>query len=159
MDVDYGLVIGAATSILLVVVKDQFFQMRSLANYTNTSQYVAENFVIDTQHTKLNVKIFKAQRSIYYVNCDKFQEQLFEKCGFSPIDRLRERDLKLKNPLNVNTEEGIDTKGLSDPDIILDFSAVNYIDTSGVKLLHQLIIDFKKIDVTVYICESQGKIF
>jgi anti-anti-sigma regulatory factor len=42
------------------------------------------------------------------------------------------------------------------PDIILDFSAVNYIDTNGVKAVQQLIEYYKSKDIHVYICNSQG---
>ena len=45
----------------------------------------------------------------------------------------------------------------ANPDLILDFSAVNYIDTNGVRMIQQIIEDFSKIGVTVYICEAQGK--
>ncbi len=62
--------------------------------------------------------------------------------------------------INQNFDKHIDDKNssvdLKDPDIILDFSAVNYIDTNGVKMIQQIIEDFKKCNVFVYICQSQG---
>ena len=43
------------------------------------------------------------------------------------------------------------------PDLILDMSAVNYVDTNGVKCIAQIVEDFKKMNVSVYLCESQGR--
>lgn len=40
--------------------------------------------------------------------------------------------------------------------LILDFAGVNHIDTDGVKMMKQLIEDFKAKRVTVYICQFQG---
>lgn len=42
------------------------------------------------------------------------------------------------------------------PDIILDFSAVNYVDSDGVKAIQQLIEFYMAKDINVYICHSQG---
>ena len=42
--------------------------------------------------------------------------------------------------------------------LILDFSAVNYIDTTGVKTILQLIQDLKDKNVFIYICQAQGKL-
>ena len=152
MDVDYGLVIGVCISILLVVVNDQKFQMRSLEIYDNDGSkdiYCDQEFVVNLASRGQNpyVKIFRAQRSIYYVNCENFQEQLYVKIGFSPNERL----LKMNN---VKEEEFNE-----DPDVILDLSGVSYVDTTGVKLLQQLVEDFGKIGVCFYICEAHGKMF
>lgn len=170
----------------MIIVKDQFFQTRTLAKYDGTTEYVDDSFVTNiTPSNDPTVKIFKAQRSIYFVNCDVFKKQLFQGYGFSPIDRfigknLKRNDVVAINPnyvngscdLLVNLEsiqqdefivdkkpEKVVTEETNDPDIILDFSAVNYVDTNGVKMLDQLIEDFKKIGVTLYICEPQGKFF
>lgn len=42
-----------------------------------------------------------------------------------------------------------------EPDLILDFSAVNYIDTNGVKVLKQIIEDYKSSETFVYVCGAQ----
>ena len=108
------------------------------------------NFNQLNQKESLNIKIFKVQNSIYFVNCENFQKSLYKKYGFSPIDKILSA---AKNKSKID-ESSID------PDIILDFSAVNYIDTNGIKTLQQIIEDFKKVNVFVYICEPQGiKIF
>ena len=155
MDVDYGLAVGAGISIFLVVVKDQFINVKTLARYSETCEYADRDFISNTKPEN-DVKIFKVERSLYYVNCDSFQNQLFKYYGLSPIEKLRQLDEQKLN--NIDNEENLNAKKKEDclKDLILDFSAVNYIDTNGVNLLMQIVEDFKKIDVKVYICESQG---
>ncbi len=140
-----------------------------------------------TRSADQSVKIFKIQRSIYFANCEAFKKQLFAGYGFSPIDRFTGKNKKRNQVVTLNPAYGIDNscdesylndsvlsgsdiklksdrssedvrlEELNDPDIILDFSAVNYVDTNAIKMLQQVIEDFRKIDVMVYICEPQGK--
>lgn len=42
-----------------------------------------------------------------------------------------------------------------DDDFILDFSAVNYIDTNGIQAIEELVDDFASLGVFVYICQPQ----
>lgn len=42
--------------------------------------------------------------------------------------------------------------------IVLDFSAVNYVDSNAVKAIFELVEDFKKVKVFIYICAPQGKL-
>jgi hypothetical protein len=43
LDVDLGLLIGVLVSIIIVVIKDQFFQVKTISKYKNI--YVDNNFV------------------------------------------------------------------------------------------------------------------
>lgn len=159
IDVDYGLIIGVAISLLLIVLKDQFFQLRNMESYDK--RFVDGDFVsnLDCTIRDFNVKILKPQRSIYYVNCDDFQKQIFKLYGLNPLKRKISKELPQLEIFidgdNLN-EQAI---SFTDPDIILDFSAVNYIDTNGVNMLLQIVNDFKKINIMVYICEAQGTIY
>lgn len=52
LDVDFGLLIGIAISIFMVVIRDKFFQLRNLFEYK--SNFVDENLIINDE-TKLEV--------------------------------------------------------------------------------------------------------
>jgi MFS superfamily sulfate permease-like transporter len=52
LDVDFGLLIGIAISIFMVVIRDKFFQLRNLIDYK--SNFVDENLIINDE-TKLEV--------------------------------------------------------------------------------------------------------
>ena len=151
LDVDYGLVIGVGISILGIILRDQFVQIRQLIKYDELGNFVDKNLVSGLNYKEskqsLNVKVFKVQHSIYFVNCEHFKKRLFKSYGFSPVDAL------LDKKLDPGNEELVKTNA----DIILDFSAVNYIDTNGVKSVKEIVDDFKRIRISVYICEPQGE--
>lgn len=155
LDVDVGLFIGIGASILMVLIRDQsavIKPIKPLAQF-QTFFYVDESFIsnkyetnvsIDSKAIQTDVKIFKLEHSLYFANCEIFQKNLYNLYGFSPLD-LEKKSVDL-NLVSAN-----------EPDIILDFSAVNYIDTNGIKILQDLIEDFKKVNVYVYICRFQGE--
>ena len=111
----------------------------------------------------MNIKLFKVQNSIYFVNCENFLNQLYKQYGLSPEDKLLTDSIEKFGSINKNFDKPDDIPDRQsespkkDPDLLLDLSAVNYVDTNGAKALQQMIEDFKKINVFVYICGSQGK--
>jgi MFS superfamily sulfate permease-like transporter len=120
---------------------------------------------------ELNSKIFKIEQSIYFSNCEFFHENfykkydelshsehvvLIEKMGGRWMQAtVRHSGGKVTETTALNNEEA-DQSDSSLPDCVLDFSAVNYVDTNGVKMLANLIEDFEKINVYIYICQPQG---
>ena len=63
----------------------------------------------------------------------------------------------IKNNKNSSNQSEVFLSLDKDPDIILDFSAVNYIDTNGVKTLQHILEDYEKAGIFVYICNFQSK--
>jgi MFS superfamily sulfate permease-like transporter len=60
LDVDYGLYVGIGVSLFIVVVRDQFFQVRKLTEYTATNEFVNEIFVInDLTNERVCILILK----------------------------------------------------------------------------------------------------
>jgi anti-anti-sigma regulatory factor len=121
--------------------------------------------------TEQQVKIFKIEHSIYFSNCEFFHENFYKKyeslCHNEHvvlIEKMERRRQHAIHDLNGNSETTALNQCVKDyhhsplPDVVLDFSAVNYIDTNGVKMLANLIEDFKKINVIIYICQPQGKL-
>ena len=96
----------------------------------------------------MNAKIYKLEHSLYFANCEVFQSKLYE--FYSPLKNENKKLL----PESENCLLNLVNKG---PNLVLDFSAVNYVDTNGVKKLIQIINDYKSIGVFVYICGAQGK--
>lgn len=120
-----------------------------------------------------HVKLFKIEHSIYFSNCEFFHENFYKKYGHINHHQHVKLISKLSDKSNeyaksLNTENNGELTALNTtaiglhrplPDVILDFSAVNYVDTNGIKMLANLIEDFKKIKVHIYIVQAQGKIF
>ena len=104
------------------------------------------------------------ESSIYFVTSDSFKSNIIRK-----YDKLftKETELKMQTK-NVSVElgptEGSESRELkmvskATPDIILDFSAVNYVDTNGVKAIRQLIDHFSNRSINVFICGPQGSFY
>ncbi len=165
LDVDYGLIIGVVVSLFMVILRDQFFQIKTLFKYNQKSgidcHYVDKDLVniIDKNNgSELDeIKIFKIQTSLYYINCGRFLKQLYKLYGLNPIDKFRvKQNYDNQKIINNKSSQFNLEDDTTESDIILDFSAINYCDTNGVKTVEQIIEDFEKINVVVLICSPQS---
>ena len=95
------------------------------------------------------VQILKAQSSIYFVNSERFRKQLLK------YNKINENSSDLDNRHLELERFGTEKQALGSH-LILDFSAVNYVDTTGIKMIVQLIQDLNKNNIFVYICQAQG---
>lgn len=117
-------------------------------------------------------KIFKIENSIYFATAESFKSNIIKRYEKTLELKVIEEDLNNSNSSTVSNENrknsgsiSISIENSTDeyfnlsklPDIILDFSAVNYIDTNGIKAVQQLIEYYIAKDVHVYICNSQGR--
>ena len=50
LDVDYGLLIGILISILMIVIRDQFFQIRNLIEYKSSSHFVDDKLTLNNDN-------------------------------------------------------------------------------------------------------------
>ena len=118
-------------------------------------------------------RVFKVQNPIYFVNCESFVKSLYKLYGKTPFDKQTEdrvaksmKPTRSVSPISRSDEDKIahscvdeeeaTEKYMTEQCLILDLSAVNYIDTNGIKALLQLINDYQKANVNVYICNPQG---
>ncbi|CAF0735662.1 unnamed protein product [Brachionus calyciflorus] len=167
LDVNVGLFIGIGTSILVVIIKDMFSPIKVLVKYKNTSNYVENELVkldyreeisetsFKQSNTSINnVRIYKIEHSIYFANCHAFQDHLYKTYGFSPLKKIL-KEVSDSSCVNSSKSSNMLILDNRDPDIILDFSSVNYVDTNGMQVIQQIIDDYKKVDIYVCICEAQ----
>ncbi len=163
LDVDVGLIIGIGVSIFSVVINDQFFNLQSLSHKKNSE----ENLANPKSMSRKNCKMLKIESSVYFANCKTIKKKLFKEAGFDTMEEIFEaqKNANLSNGLikengKSSSENQLELEKLkknkSKSKFIIDFSAVNYIDTNGVKMLIDVIENLKKADVFVYICSPQG---
>lgn len=76
---------------------------------------------------------------------------LYRKVGFDPDSVLRRR-LKLE-------ESHTESEELLTRCIVLDFSALTYVDPSGVQLLRQLKSDYGQLNIELYIAGCSGPVY
>jgi MFS superfamily sulfate permease-like transporter len=82
---------------------------------------------LDNESAESRFRVFRIKSSIYFATVEKIKRDLF------------------KHYEKFNSSS-----------LILDFSAVNYVDTNGVKALQQIVEHFEALQVSVCICAPQG---
>jgi MFS superfamily sulfate permease-like transporter len=93
----------------------------------------------------LNAKIIKVERSLYFVNIEAFKKSIYEM-----RNQIEEKIQNLSAQNLIASEK-------CSKYLLIDLSAVNYVDTTAVSTLIEIIEDFRNENIYVYICQTQGK--
>ncbi|XP_032445887.1 chloride anion exchanger-like [Xiphophorus hellerii] len=177
LGLDLGLAVGLGIELLTVVFRTQFPRCSILAN-------LPRNKVCEPK----GVKIFRIPSPIFFANIEFLRNKLVEAVGFDPLRVLRKRNKTLRKikKLLQKRDHGITEKGLEnlfrtatdDPEmnwsaelpsefsvpavnlhsLILDFSAVSFLDISAMKGLKMALKEFTHVDVDVYIVSCDALI-
>ncbi|XP_041365139.1 sulfate transporter-like [Gigantopelta aegis] len=135
VDLDIGIIVGVGTSIFTVIVQSQF----SSGRLVGISEQ--EDIYLDLKGRK-NIKELNGVKILY------FNTQLF----FASVDRFKsELFKKTFNPLNFEIGRGINDNETCIHHIIIDCSAMTYIDTAGVNVLKMVIKQFKRAGTEVFL--------
>lgn len=100
------------------------------------------------------IKIFHYSGGLSFASKAAFRTVLYRKVGFDPDAVLRKR-LKLEESRNSSTE----SEELLTRCVILDFSALTYVDPSGVQQLRQLKSDYGQLNIELYIAGCSGPVY
>ncbi|XP_053200114.1 chloride anion exchanger-like [Scomber japonicus] len=186
LGLDLGLAVGLGVELLTVVFRTQFPRCSILANIQGTDLYKDCKDYLNIFEPK-GVKIFRIPSPIFFANIEFFRDKLIEAVGFNPLRVLRKRNKAIRKIKKLLKEQGGDTteKGMMDffsqttdgsymnkeelPDnvsvprvdlhsLILDFSAVSFLDISAMKGLKMTLKEFVRIDVDVYIVSCDAYI-
>ncbi len=93
----------------------------------------------------MNAKIIKVERSLYFVNIEAFKKSIYEM-----RNQIEEKIQNLSAQNLIASEK-------CSKYLLIDLSAVNYVDTTAVSTLIEIIEDFRNENIYVYICQTQGK--
>ncbi|XP_068162939.1 chloride anion exchanger-like isoform X2 [Antennarius striatus] len=172
LGLDLGLAVGLGVELLTVVFRTQFPRCAVLANIPGTDLYRDSKDYLHLFEPR-GVKIFRIPSPIFFANVDFFKDKLTAAVGFNPLRVLRKRNKALKKIKKLCQGEHLDftevdwndkfPDGISVPrvdihSLILDFSAVSFLDIAAIKGLKTVIRDFLRIDVDVYIASCDAYI-
>uniref|UniRef100_A0A8C5EI85 Chloride anion exchanger-like n=1 Tax=Gouania willdenowi TaxID=441366 RepID=A0A8C5EI85_GOUWI len=159
LGLDLGLAVGLGVELLTVVFRTQFPRCSILANIPGTDLYKDRKDYLHMYEPK-GVKIFRIPSPIFFANIDFFREKLVEAVcmthKFSNTNYIRSMiqyfmlQMPTDNkeiPFQVDWNElpaNIIVPRVDIHSLILDFSAVSFLDISALK-------EFIRIDVNVYI--------
>lgn len=99
------------------------------------------------------IKIFHYCGALNFASKAIFKEQLTKKVGFD-VSKVLAKITESKHANQARERDGfvIDIKC-----IILDFSAVSYIDPVAVHLLRSLASEYSELDIALYVASCSGK--
>ncbi|XP_027196471.2 solute carrier family 26 member 10-like [Dermatophagoides pteronyssinus] len=118
LDIDYGLIIGIISSILVILIKLTFPRISILGHLVSTEIYLEK----DSYNNLLeypSVKIYRFCSPLFYLNVDSFKEKI--------IDSL----------INNNDDDDDDCHDFKA--LILDFGGMPFIDKTGIDMLIEVI--------------------
>lgn len=126
-----GIILGVLISLLLLVYRSTQPHVAVLGKIRGTNYFKDVDRFNDEIETYENLLLVRFDEQIYFGNCQFFKEQLFE-----IIDQK-------KGKLNV---------------VILSSGGINYIDSSGMKILNEIISILKSKNIRFYMAGAIGPV-
>ncbi|KAM8973724.1 sulfate transporter [Pelodytes ibericus] len=163
---ELGLLIGIAFSMLCVIVRSQKPESALLGRVKNSEVFESMAIYQDIKPIP-GFTIFRFQAPIYYVNKECFKTALYKTSGVDPIMVTTEQKKKEKKKEKLQKKECITKTNIVQGDIvqqlykeqvpfhtlIVDCSAVQFIDTAGINTLKEVHKDYKDIGIRVLLSQ------
>ncbi|XP_047229509.1 sulfate anion transporter 1-like [Girardinichthys multiradiatus] len=158
ISVELGLLVGMVFSMSCIIYETQNPKVSLLGRVNDTNLYEdIEEYKNLTAPGR--VKIFRFQAPLYYANRNAFLRSLYKAVGVEPFLELTKRkkaEKKDKKQAKTNGEKtnfdvfvGVGKKELEFHTIVLDCSAIPFIDSTGMATFTALVKEYKEISVSV----------
>ncbi|XP_063234743.1 pendrin-like isoform X2 [Bacillus rossius redtenbacheri] len=148
VSIDLGLLAGVAISLVCIFIQSMKPYTCLLGVVPNTDLYLDLNRYKGTPEVA-GVKIFHYCGGLNFATRDHFRGELLRLVGVDPQTELRRRRKQAKKEAAAEQVSSI----------VLDFSALSYVDPSGVNLLKLLREDYAKIGVSIYLAGSSCPVY
>ncbi|XP_038555598.1 LOW QUALITY PROTEIN: sulfate transporter [Micropterus salmoides] len=180
VNTELGLLVGVLVSAFCVLGRTQQAQVLELGRATSREHYEDLSSYHGLQ-THSGVTVFRYQAPIYYANQSLFKKSLYRCAGFDPVkEKTRRIKFKKKNKLqgevpNMKSEEkehaGKDdevdsgatitlmlNKKYSLRSLVIDCSAILFLDTAGVNALKEVSKDFGELGIKVVLAQCNATV-
>ncbi|XP_053559265.1 sulfate anion transporter 1-like [Bombina bombina] len=160
---EIGLLVGVVFSMMCLVVRTQLPHTALLSQIQNTVFYEdADKYKNLSAIPK--VKIFRFESPLYYANKVYFQQSLYKMAGMDPgLEIIRRKKQETKEKKQIKRKQAATVKDTDDSEthlqlvlkqtelqtIILDCSAIAFLDTSGIDTLKGILKDYKEVQVSM----------
>nr|XP_057920895.1 sulfate anion transporter 1 [Doryrhamphus excisus] len=160
ISIELGLLVGITFSMMCIIYKTQRPKVSLLGRASDSDLYEdVEEYqnLVPPSH----VKVFRFQAPLYYANKESFLKALYKAVGVTPfLEKTRRRKAEKKAKMMSMTQANGDTNngevvvGLVEREldfhtIILDCSAIPFIDSTGMAAFKGLLKEFEEIGVRV----------
>ncbi|KAG7518005.1 sulfate transporter [Solea senegalensis] len=180
VNTELGLLVGLLVSAFCVLGRTQQAQVRELGRAKNREHYEALSSYRGL-HTHPGVAVFRYDAPIYYANQSLFKKSLYGRVGLDPVkERLRRLKFEKKQTKNNNKEleEVVGVPDMSEKDgadatvtvsvtpdgkpgprsVVLDCSAILFLDTAGVNVLKEVRKDYRDVGVKVVLAQCSTSV-
>lgn len=160
---ELGLLIGIAFSMICVIVRSQTPTSSLLGRVEASDVYESMAVYKDLNATK-GVQVFRFEAPLYYVNKQSFKSALYKHVGVDPISvasaekkaakkRKKQKDILENNPGEIETFMHLYQERSSFHSLVIDCSAIQFIDTAGLSTLKEIVKDYNDIGVHVLLAQ------
>lgn len=153
VSIDIGLLVGIIFSIMSILCKSLQAHICILGNIPNTDLFL-DIARFEKAIEIPFVKIFHYSGSINFATKASFKNRLCNVLGINLLKELKHAGKRSESSKGKTFITNINFKHL-----VLDFSALSFIDPSSVNMLTALIKDFNKLSVNVSIVGCSTKIY
>ncbi|XP_032674738.1 sulfate transporter isoform X3 [Odontomachus brunneus] len=156
INIDIGLLAGLLMSLTIIL-------LQTIRSYTCLLGHIPHtDLYLDLDRYKAaeeihGIKIFRYSGTLNFANSSHFKSVVYKLVGICPQEIIKRRK-KL-------AEEGrfLDDKNADDKNelqcIIMDMSALNYIDPSSIHVLHVIVNEFTQVNVEFYFVSCLSPVF
>ncbi|XP_011300138.1 solute carrier family 26 member 10 isoform X2 [Fopius arisanus] len=151
LDIEYGLLIGALLCFAKLIALSMKPYTCKLALVPGTEIYLDTNRYEKTVELP-GIVMFHYCGGLNFASKLHFRKEVFKATGVNP-------QMELNRILKMESKENASESAKNLRVIVLDFSALVHIDPAGVAALRNLVDDYMKIDVSVYLAGCSGPVF
>ncbi|XP_060784024.1 sulfate transporter isoform X2 [Neoarius graeffei] len=159
VNTELGLLVGMLVSAFCVLGRTQYAQALELGQADHHDLFnVLKSY--KNLHTQPGVAVFRYEAPIYYANHTLFKKSLYRSVGLDPQkEKARRKKLaKLQQKRKEDSEVPSKVFLPSFHTVILDCSAVLFLDTAGVSTLKELCKDYKEFAVHVILAQCSTSV-
>ncbi|XP_019937167.2 sulfate anion transporter 1 isoform X1 [Paralichthys olivaceus] len=171
ISVELGLLVGVVFSMMCIIFKTQKPKV-SLMGRANDSDLYEDMDEYKDLVPPPGVQVFRFQAPLYYANKDSFLKSLYRAVGVEPfleVTRRRKAEKKAKEMFlkqaNPNGEKnngevviGLVQRELEFHTIVLDCSAIPFIDSAGLGTFKGLVEEYKEIGVSLLLASCNTSV-
>ncbi|XP_003699670.1 prestin isoform X1 [Megachile rotundata] len=156
VNIDIGLLSGIIMSLVIILLQSLRPYTCLLGHIPNTDLY------LDLSRFKTAVevpglKIYHYCGTLNFANSNYFKSELYKLIGINPQKVIEQKIKFREKEIYMKAQDSDEKQELKC--VIMDMSALSYIDSSGVSTLHSVIQEFQQIDVQFYFANCTSPIF
>lgn len=171
ISVEMGLLVGIVFSMMCVIFKTQNPKVSLLGRASGTDFYEDMDEYKNLMPPP-RVQVFRFQAPLYYANKDSFLRSLYKAVGVEPFLEMTKRRKVEKKAKDMSSKQakangdknngeviiGLIPRQLDFHTIVLDCSAIPFIDSTGMATFKGLVKEYKEIRVSVLLANCNTSI-